>query len=81
MTNTTEQEKLLITKYDLLFESRLSKTEESLKNLDKTLDRLDHTVTEGFQEIRADMKWLFGIMLGFSGILMGLMAKGFHLFV
>ena len=65
MTDKTEIS--LITKYDLLFESRLSKTEQALENLNDTC-----------KEIKSDLRWMFGIMLGFSGILLGLMAKGFH---
>ncbi len=64
---TDEQEKLLITKYDLLFESRLTRVETTMDNLDK------HIV-----EIKSDLRWLLGVMLGFSGVMLGLMAKGFH---
>jgi hypothetical protein len=65
----TQQEhiQMIITKYDLLFESRLTKVETTLTNLDK------HII-----EIKSDIRWMFGIMLGFSGVLLGLMAKGFH---
>jgi len=65
----TEYEKMLITKYDLLFESRLTRVEATMDNLDQHI-----------KEIKSDLRWMFGIMLGFSGIMMGLMAKGFHWF-
>lgn len=85
---TTEHEKMLITKYDLLFESRLSKVETTIDNLDKRMDSFDRRMdsmdkhmSDGFRDIRTDLRWMLGIMLGFSGILMGLMAKGFHWFV
>jgi hypothetical protein len=85
MTNTTDQEKLLITKYDLLFESRLSKTEEALKHIDSTLsglrntvDRLDRTMQDGFRELRGDYKWLLGLMLTTTGATLLIMAHGFH---
>lgn len=64
-----EHVQLIITKYDLLFESRLSKTEQSLDDLRSTC-----------QEIKSDLRWMLGIMLTFSGIMLGLMAKGFHWF-
>ncbi len=67
----TEQEKLLITKYDLLFESRLAKTEA-------TMDYMYAHMNDSFKEIKSDLRWMFGIMLGFGAILLGLMAKGFH---
>jgi hypothetical protein len=69
----TDYENMLITKYDLLFESRLTKVETTLENMDKH-------VTEGFKEIKSDIRWMFGIMLGgFAGVF-GLMAHGFHWF-
>ena len=70
MTNS-ELEK--INKYDLLFESRLSKVETSLDISIKNL-------TDTCKEIKHDLRWMFGIMLGFSGIILSLMAKGFHWF-
>ncbi len=66
----TEQEKLLITKYDLLFESRLTRVETSLDNLDR------HVI-----ELKDDLRWMLRVMFGFGSILLGLMAKGFHWFV
>ncbi len=65
--NMTEQEKLLITKYDLLFEARLTRVEATMDHVDATL-----------KEIKTDLRWMLGIMLGFSGILLSLMAKGFN---
>jgi hypothetical protein len=82
MTEITAAEKLTITKYDLLYEQRMTRVETTLENINKNM-------TENFKEIKADMKsdfrWLFGIsltmfalMLGFSGGLLTVMAKGFH---
>lgn len=68
---TTEREKMLITKYDLLFESRLTKVETTMSNIEKSMN-------DNFREIKSDLRWMFGIMLGFSGIILSLMAKGFH---
>ena len=66
---TTEHEKMLITKYDLLFESRLTKVETTMDILLKDV-----------KEIKMDLRWILGIMLGFQGIILSLMAKGFHWF-
>ena len=67
MTELTDHEKLIITKYDLYFESRLTRLEVTCDNLVKNV-----------QEIKTDLRWMLGIMLGFSGIMLSLMAKGFH---
>ncbi len=56
-----------ITKYDLMFESRLTATETTCK----------HLIT-AFNDLRTDMKWGFMIILGLFGMVFGLMAKGFH---
>jgi hypothetical protein len=66
---TTEQEQIVITKYDLYYESRLTRMETIAEQLVETT-----------KEIKSDLRWMFGIMIGFSGILLGLMAKGFHWF-
>lgn len=58
----TTKEELIITKYDLLFESRLSKTEASLDHLDKNVT-----------ELKSQFRWLFGLII----LLGGMMAKGF----
>jgi hypothetical protein len=69
----TDHEKMLLTKYDLMFESRLSKVETGLENAEKNLG-------EAIKELKSDLRWMFSIMLGFSGILLGLMAHGFKWF-
>ena len=66
---TTEQEQAAITKYDLYYESRMTKMETIAEQLIETT-----------KEIKNDLRWMFGIMIGFSGILLGLMAHGFHWF-
>jgi len=63
----TEHEQAVITKYDLLFESRLTRVETTMDNLDQHI-----------KEVKGDIRWLFIIMIGFSGSILGLMAKGFH---
>lgn len=64
---TNDQEKIAITKYDLYYESRMTKMETIAEDL-----------KENVKEIKNDLRWMLGIMLGFSGIMLGLMAKGFH---
>jgi hypothetical protein len=56
-----------ITKYDLLFKSRLSKTEQAIDDL-----------REVCKDIKHDMRWGFGLVVGLFGVMFGLMAKGFH---
>lgn len=61
------QEKISLTKYDLLFESRLTKVETVISNLEKDV-----------KEIKIDIRWILGLMISFSTIMIGIMAKGFH---
>jgi hypothetical protein len=56
-----------ITKYDLLFEGRLTATETTCKHLIQVCN-----------DIKYDMRWGFGIIIGLFGVVFGLMAKGFH---
>jgi len=62
-----KNEEIFITKYDLLFESRLTKVETTMDNLDKDI-----------KEIKTDIRWMLGLMISFSTIMIGIMAKGFH---
>lgn len=64
---TTEQERMIITKYDLLFESRLTKAETTTEILRSDI-----------KEIKTDLRWILGLMISFSTIMIGIMAKGFH---
>jgi len=63
----TENEKLAITKYDLYYESRMTKVETTLENLDKSMIEIKH-----------DLRWILGLMFSFAAIFTGIMAKGFH---
>jgi hypothetical protein len=67
----TEHEQVVITKYDLLYEQRMTRVETTLENMAKNMN-------ENFREIKSDLRWMLGLMVMFSGILLGLMAKGFH---
>lgn len=66
---TTEQEQLALTKYDLYYESRLTK-----------LETISEQLTDNVKEIKQDLRWVFGITLGFYAITLSLVAKCFHLF-
>jgi len=57
---TTKEEQLAITKYDLLFESRLSKVEATMDNVVQTLNRLESKVDKHFM-------WIVGIIVVFFG--------------
>lgn len=63
MTETTQ----IPTKYELWFEARITR-----------LETQNEMFIDIIKEVKTDLRWMFGIMLGFSGILLGLMAKGFH---
>jgi hypothetical protein len=67
----TEHEQVVITKYDLLYEQRMTRVETTLENMAKNMN-------ENFREIKSDLRWMLGLMIMFGGILLGLMAKGFH---
>lgn len=63
----TEQEQAAITKYDLYYESRMTKMETVAEQL-----------ANDIKEIKHDLRWMLGVMFGFAGIMLSLMAKGFH---
>ena len=69
----TNHDQLSITKYDLLYEQRMTRVETTFENMDKHM-------REGFKEIKTDLRWLAIIMLGHFGTLFGLMAHGFKWF-
>lgn len=73
---TTPQEQSTITKYDLYYESRMTKIETLTDALVKAITE----IREDVREIRSDIRWVFGIMLGFTSIILTLMARGFHWF-
>ena len=87
-----EHEKLLITKYDLLYEQRMTRVETAIEGMekrftdrmdlmDKRLDSMDRRMMEGFKDIKTDFRWLVLIMLGSFGTLFGFMAHGFKWFL
>lgn len=66
-------EQLLLTKYDLLFESRMTRVETVLEVLVKD-------VAEIKKDMRTDFRWLLGIIIGGNAGLFALMAHGFKWF-
>jgi hypothetical protein len=66
---TTKQEEIAITKYDLYYESRMTK-----------LETISEQLASDIKEIKNDLRWVLGLIIGFAGIFLGLMAKGFHWF-
>ncbi|HMH09686.1 MAG TPA: hypothetical protein VK553_03180 [Candidatus Nitrosopolaris rasttigaisensis] len=63
----TKDEQIAITKYDLYYESRMTKMETVAQNLQ-----------EDMKEIKLDLRWMLGLMITFTTIMPGLLAKGFH---
>lgn len=72
------QEHLLITKYDLLFESRLSKVEATMDSINSTLIELKADSKALRSEFKTDFRWLFSFMIGGFAGLFAIMAHGFH---
>lgn len=62
----TEAEKMVITKYDLLYEQRMTRVETSLENLMKDVGEIK-------KDMRTDFRWLLAMMIA----LLATMAKGF----
>lgn len=74
----SHQEQLSINKYDLLFESRLSKVEATMDNLDKNINRIDIHMREGFKDVKSEIRWMFGLMITSLTGIFAFMAHGFH---
>jgi G3E family GTPase len=69
----TEAEKIVITKYDLIYEQRMTRVETALESL-------ADDVKEIKKDIKTDFRWIFGIILGSNAGLFALMAHGFKWF-
>jgi len=63
---TTDQEKITITKYDLLYEQRMTRVETVIEHL-----------ADDIKEIKIEYKWLFRLMLAGFGSMLGLMGTMF----
>lgn len=81
----TEAEKNAITKYDLYYESRMTKVESAIEHINANIEKLENSIekleknlTDGFREVHAELKWLLGLMIVFSSVILAIMAHGFH---
>jgi hypothetical protein len=74
MTDKDIQDK--ITKYDLLFESRLTRTETMCENLSSYMDIVNQILID----IRNEIRWGFIILIVLFSIICGIMAHGFKWF-
>lgn len=70
----TEAEKIAITKYDLYYESRMTKVESAILNIDKEFQRVNSDI----KEIKFDLRWMLGIWITINGVMFAMMAHGFH---
>lgn len=68
-----DRTQMIITKYDLLYEQRMTRVETALENL-------SNDVKEIKKDIKTDFRWIFGIILASNAGLFGLMAHGFKWF-
>lgn len=66
---TTKEEQIAITKYDLYYESRMTKVETAIEHL-----------SEDVREIKKDLRLLLGIVGGIGLLIVGIMARAFHWF-
>ncbi len=73
---TTKEEHIAITKYDLYYESRMTKVESAIEHM-----------AEDIKEIKTEYRWLFRLMIGGFGSIVTLigamfvvMAHGFEWF-
>lgn len=66
-----KSEEMIITKYDLLYEQRMTRVETAMESL-------VHDVREIKSDIKSDFRWLLGIILGGNAGMFALMAHGFH---
>jgi len=71
---------MLITKYDLLYEQRMTRVETAIENIAKNLEGSNKRTEETLKELKTDFRWLALIMVGGFGSLFGLMAHGFKWF-
>ena len=69
----TNEEKISITKYDLLYEQRMTRVETVLENLGKNVNEMQ-------KEMKTDFRWLFGLIMASNASLFALMAHGFKWF-
>jgi hypothetical protein len=59
-------------------ETRIALLEQSIGHITQTLLRIEARLDRIETEVKSDFRWLLGMMIVFSGVLMGTMAHGFH---
>jgi len=72
----SKHEEMTITKYDLLYEQRMTRVESVMENLAENVKSLRNDLSEIKKDMKTDFRWLLGMMIA----LVGIMAKGFHWF-
>ena len=90
---TTKEESMIITKYDLLYEQRVTKVETTLEKLEKNLDITFKSINENMREMRSEINqsinkldnrmWALIVLIPSSilvSIIGGILAKIFHWF-
>ncbi len=82
-----DQTQMLITKYDLLYEQRMTRVETVMETMAKNFEYSNKRLDEALREIKTDFRWLvvimlsgFGLTWGMIACLFGLMAHGFKWF-
>lgn len=68
-----QADKLSITKYDLLYEQRMTMVETALEVLVRDVGEMK-------KDMKSDFRWLLGIIVGGNAGLFALMAHGFKWF-
>jgi len=63
-------EQILLTKYDLLFESRMTRVETALEGFGRDVSDIK-------KDIKSDFRWLLGIILASNAGLFALISHGF----
>jgi len=70
----SENEQLIITKYDLLFESRLTRVESAIENFDKhmtvfdkRMDEFSNRIGSIEQKMGTQFLWIIGLMMTLFG--------------
>lgn len=75
-----EQERLSITKYDLLYEQRITRVETVLENLSKDTSEINQDMKQIKHDMKTDFRWLFALIMGSNAGMFALMAHGFKWF-
>lgn len=72
-----DAEKIAITKYDLFYESRMTRVESAVENLSIDVTEIKTDITAIKREMKTDFRWTLGIILGSNASLFALMSHGF----